>query len=161
MIFRFIKKVEHSWKALVHDGVCNFTSSLSLHVQLHVYNLYPCVIVCVCAHLWQLSLLHRTRCQSTGPVFMPTDFWSLWAQLFLKRLIVSQCVSIRRVFCILNFILNTYLFLFLSFKRSIFKEEEEFFICCKVCFSGDSVPTQRGEEGGEEGPKYGQPRWKL
>lgn len=152
--------MEHSWKALVHDGVCNFTSSLSLHVQLHAYTVYLCVCMCVCTHLWQLSLLYRTQCQFTGPVFTRTDFWSLWAWLYLKRFIVSQCVNITPVFCILNFSLNTH-FVFLSFKRSVFKEEEEFFLCTKVCFSGGSVPTQRGEEGGEEGPKYGQPGWKL
>lgn len=41
-IFRLIKKVEHSWKALVHDGVYIFTSNL--HMYLHVY-LHVCVCV--------------------------------------------------------------------------------------------------------------------
>lgn len=45
--FRFIKKVEHSWKALVHDGVRSFTSSLTpagFYVQLHEWMfLYRCV----------------------------------------------------------------------------------------------------------------------
>lgn len=47
----------------------------------------------------------------------------------------------------------------LSFKRSIFKEEEELSLC-KVSLPGDSVPAE-GDEGGEESPKHGQPGWKL
>lgn len=44
IIFRFVKKVEHSWKALVHDGVCN-TSYFSLTPGCFI------PYVCSCSHV--------------------------------------------------------------------------------------------------------------
>lgn len=77
--------MEHSWKALVHDGVCIVTSSLYIS---YLHNLW------IWVHLWQLSLDFRTRCRFTGQVFTQTDSSSSWARLYSKRFIVSptQCL---------------------------------------------------------------------
>ncbi|XP_047185540.1 phosphatidylinositol-4-phosphate 5-kinase, type I, beta a isoform X2 [Scophthalmus maximus] len=81
--YRFIKKVEHSWKALVHDGVCNIRSCsvpADLFVQMYKY-VSVRVCVCVCGgggHV--LYLTASSSSQDTVSVHRP----SFYADRFLK-----------------------------------------------------------------------------
>lgn len=78
VIFRFIKKVEHSWKALVHDGVCNFTPlslPAALYVKLHAFVLHLHKFMFVCVYLTAFFAF-----QDTVSVHRP----SFYADRFLK-----------------------------------------------------------------------------
>lgn len=102
--------------------------------------------------------------QDTVSVHRP----SFYADRFLKFMNSTVFKKIHRkslhfmpVFFLFSFVYLKRFPVCLSFERSIFKNEEELSICTKVGLSGGSIPTQRGEEGGEEGPKYGPPGWKM
>ena len=129
-----------------------------------IHILLICLSSYIYTYFWQLSFLFRTQCQFTGLAFMQTDFWNSWARLYLKKLIVSHCTSTAHGFSVFSIsILNLTVCVFfvcLSFKRSIFEKEEEFSPCTQIKLSGGSVRTKR-DKGGEEGPKYGPPWWKL
>ncbi|XP_063745700.1 phosphatidylinositol-4-phosphate 5-kinase, type I, beta a isoform X2 [Eleginops maclovinus] len=68
--YRFIKKVEHSWKALVHDGVTAHPPSDSNCINIHVHS-------CACACLRSDIVLYF---QDTVSVHRP----SFYADRFLK-----------------------------------------------------------------------------
>lgn len=85
---RFMKKLEHSWKALVYDGVSLYVSLLSsfmsrLFIPLGELKMLPGLIV-----LYSLS--PRIRCLCTDQVSMQTDFSSSWAPEYSERFSVSQ-----------------------------------------------------------------------
>ncbi len=85
---RFIKKLEHSWKALVYDGVSLYVTLLSpfmnrLFIPLGELKMLPGLIV-----LYSLS--PRIQCLCTDRVSMQTDFSSSWAPEYSERFNVSQ-----------------------------------------------------------------------
>lgn len=84
-IFRFIKKVEHSWKSLLHDGVC----ALPYFVSSVCGGRATGGILSERESDWLVYLLFRTQCQFTGPISMRTDFWTSWARLYSDASIVS------------------------------------------------------------------------
>lgn len=49
--------------------------------------------------IWKFSFHFRIQCQFTGQVFMQTDFWNLWAQLYSKSFIVSLTLMILAFYC--------------------------------------------------------------
>lgn len=80
---RFIKKLEHSWKALVYDGVSWFPAQI-WHTAAFEWAF----------SFWSRTLrsplpLHRTRSRCTGQGFMPAASSSSWAQESSGRLSVS------------------------------------------------------------------------
>lgn len=87
---RFIKKLEHSWKALVYDGV-----SRDLHCCFYEWAFYlvTCSFIYCLLKAPHFLLVHRTLCQYTGPGFMPAVFSSSWAHGSSGRLNVSLRVD--------------------------------------------------------------------
>ncbi|CAG14777.1 unnamed protein product, partial [Tetraodon nigroviridis] len=71
--FRLIKKMEHSWKALVHDGVCTGANA----------SVCVCVCVCVCMSVCVCIFVLLTfffSFQDTVSVHRP----NFYAERFLK-----------------------------------------------------------------------------
>lgn len=54
--------------------------------------------------------------------------------------------------------MRCFFFLFHSFEKSIFQEEEEFFQCGEVSLPGVTL-SSKAERGEEESAEHGQPRW--
>lgn len=80
---RFIKKLEHSWKALVYDGVSWFPAQI-WHTAAFEW------AFSFWSHTLRSSLpLLRTLSQCTGQGFMPAASSSSWAQESSGRLSVS------------------------------------------------------------------------
>lgn len=77
--FRFVKKLEHSWKALVHDGVISCYSFMSLMLSKR--------------RIWCQSSVSRTPCRFTGRDSTQKDLRSLCASESLKRCHVSLIFS--------------------------------------------------------------------
>lgn len=69
---RFIKKLEHSWKALVYDGVSGSTGALAAF--------WFCLFVFAFTQLTSHMSVLRTLSPSTGPASTPAASSSSWAQ---------------------------------------------------------------------------------
>ncbi|XP_060765118.1 phosphatidylinositol-4-phosphate 5-kinase, type I, beta a isoform X1 [Neoarius graeffei] len=82
--YRFIKKVEHSWKALVHDGVSS--STVSLRDELCCVECWRCVCVCV---LQDTVSVHR-------PSFYADRFLKFMGGTVFKKINPLRGASSRR-----------------------------------------------------------------
>ncbi|XP_053501713.1 phosphatidylinositol-4-phosphate 5-kinase, type I, beta a isoform X3 [Ictalurus furcatus] len=91
--YRFIKKVEHSWKALVHDGVSSCTVSLldvftCVECWRCVCDYRVCVCVCVCV-LQDTVSVHR-------PSFYAERFLKFMGGTVFKKINSLRGASSRR-----------------------------------------------------------------
>ena len=127
-------------------------------------NMY--LYVCVCVHLSNLSFCFLQDTVSVHrPSFYADRYLKFMGSTVFKKLHRESSSRPHCPSCPLQTHTDTLLQCSvsssLSSERSVLQEEEEFPECSEVGVSGVSVPTEGGEEAGEESAEHGQPGWKL